>query len=45
MLTVLVHSLIRKLPSSLSHVEESMAGHVGINGVYGKLRKRSTKGA
>jgi hypothetical protein len=34
MTTVLVQSVIRRLPSSLSSVGEPMAGHVGINGVY-----------
>jgi hypothetical protein len=34
LLTVLVQSVIRRLTNSLSHVEESMAGHVSINGIY-----------
>jgi hypothetical protein len=29
----LVQSVIRRLPNS-SHVEESMAGHEGVKGVY-----------
>jgi hypothetical protein len=29
----------------MSHWEESMAGHVGVNGVYYKLGKGSTKGS
>jgi hypothetical protein len=29
-----VQSVIRGLPKSLSHVEESMAGHMGVNRVY-----------
>jgi hypothetical protein len=28
----------------VSHVEESMAGHMGVNGVYYKLGKGNTKG-
>jgi hypothetical protein len=31
---VLVQSTIRRLPNYLSHMEESMAGHVGVKGVY-----------
>jgi hypothetical protein len=33
-LMALIQSVIRRLPNSLSHMEESMAGHVGINGIY-----------
>jgi hypothetical protein len=33
MLMVLVQSVIR-LPNSVSHLEESMAGHVSVKGVY-----------
>jgi hypothetical protein len=33
-LMVLVQSVIRKPPISLSHMEESMARHVNENGVY-----------
>jgi hypothetical protein len=33
MLMASVHSVIR-LPNSLSHMEEYMAGHMGVNGVY-----------
>jgi hypothetical protein len=40
----LVEYVIRRLPNSLSHVEHSMAGHKGINGVYLKLGKGNTKG-
>jgi hypothetical protein len=29
----------------VSHLEESTAEHVGINGVYDKLGKRNTKGS
>jgi hypothetical protein len=29
-----VQSVIRRLPNSLSHMEESMAGHVDVNRVY-----------
>jgi hypothetical protein len=29
-----VKFVIRRLPNSLSHVEESMAGHMGVKGVY-----------
>jgi hypothetical protein len=41
----LVQSVIRGLPNSLSHVEDSMAGHVGMNGVYYKLGKGNAKGS
>jgi hypothetical protein len=33
-LMVLMESVIRRLPNSLFLVEESMAGHVGVNRVY-----------
>jgi hypothetical protein len=29
-----LESVIRRLPNSLSYVEEPMAGHMGVNGVY-----------
>jgi hypothetical protein len=38
-----MESIIRRLPNSLSCVEESMAGHLGINGVYLKLGKGNAK--
>jgi hypothetical protein len=33
-LTVPVQSVIRRLPNSLSHVEESMIEHVSVKEVY-----------
>jgi hypothetical protein len=33
-LTEVVQSVIRRLPDSLSCMEESMAGHMSIHGVY-----------
>jgi hypothetical protein len=44
-LMVLVQSVLRRLLNSLSHVEESMPRHVGVNGIYYKLGKRNTKGS
>jgi hypothetical protein len=37
-------SVIRRLSNFLSHLEESMAGHVGVNGVFLKLGMGNTKG-
>jgi hypothetical protein len=34
MLTVLMQSVIRRLPNSLSCIEESMTGHVGVIEFY-----------
>jgi hypothetical protein len=34
LLTARMQSVIRRLPNSLSHEEESMARHGGANGVY-----------
>jgi hypothetical protein len=34
MLMGLVQSAIRRIPNSLSLMEESMVDHMGINGVY-----------
>jgi hypothetical protein len=45
MFTALIQPVIRRLPNSLSCVEEPMAGHVGINGAYYKLGKGNTKGS
>jgi hypothetical protein len=44
-LMTLVQSVIRRLTNSLCPREESMAGHMGINGVYLKLGKGNTKGS
>jgi hypothetical protein len=30
----LILSVIRRLPNSLSYMEESMAGYVGVNGIF-----------
>jgi hypothetical protein len=43
-LMALVQSVIRRLPNSMSPMEESMAGHVGVNGVYFKVREGKCKG-
>jgi ferric-dicitrate binding protein FerR (iron transport regulator) len=34
LLKAMVQAVIRRPPNSLSLVEESMAGHVGVKGVY-----------
>jgi hypothetical protein len=44
MLIALVHSVIKSLPNSLPCVEESMAGHVSVNGIYYKSGKGNKKG-
>jgi hypothetical protein len=42
-LMTLVQSVIRRLTNSLCPREESMAGHMGINGVYLKIREGKHK--
>jgi hypothetical protein len=44
LLAALVQSVLGKLPNYLSHMEESMTGHMSINGVLLKVREGKYKG-